>query len=70
MMNKTCILWYLLQERKEIPAVGKNGRKRGRPPAESSKISVEYHIRNHKGIDVRVCQKAFIWTHGFGKRRL
>ena len=72
-----CILWVLLQERtqkkssghkrKENPAVGKNGRKRGRPPAESSEFSVEYHV---KGIDVNVCQKAFIWTHGFGKRRL
>lgn len=57
-------------KRKENPAVGKNGRKRGRPPAESSVFSVEYHIRNHKGIDVKVCQKAFVWTHGFGKRRL
>ena len=57
-------------KRKENPAVGKNERKRGRPPAESSEFSVEYQIRNHKGIDVKVCQKAFVWTHGFGKRRL
>ena len=57
-------------KRKENPVIGKNGKKIGRPPAESSEFSVEYHIRNQKGIDIKVCQKAFIWIHGFGKRRL
>ena len=57
-------------KRKINPVVGKNGKKVGRPPAEQSSFSVEYQIRNQKGLNQRVCQKAFLLIHGFGKRRL
>ena len=56
--------------RKESPTVGKNGKRVGRPRAEESSFSVEYQIQNHKGLRQKVCQKAFIMIHGFGKRRL
>ncbi len=56
--------------RKKNPIVSKNGEKVGRPPAETSKFSIDYNIRNEKGINVKVCQKSFILVHGFGKRRL
>ena len=56
--------------RKESPTVGKNGKRVGRPCAEESNFSVEYQIQNHKGFRQKVCQKAFIMIHGFGKRRL
>ena len=56
-------------KRKDNPSVDKNGKKIGRPPAEASDFSPSYHIRNQKGVDVTVSQKAFIWIHGFGKRR-
>ena len=39
----------------------------GRPPAEESSLSVEYQIRNEKGLNWKVCQKAFLLIHGFGK---
>ena len=42
----------------------------GRPPAEESSFSVEYQIRTEKGLNQKVCQKAFVLIHGFGKRRL
>ena len=42
----------------------------GRPPAEESSFSIEYQIRNEKGLNQKVCQKAFVLIHGFGKRRL
>ena len=57
-------------KRKSNPTVGKNGKKVGRPPAEESSFSVEYQIRNKKGLNQKVCQKAFLLIHGFGKRRL
>jgi len=57
-------------KRKSIPSVGKYGKKVGRPPAEESSFSVEYQIRDEKGLNRKVCQKAFLLIHGFGKRRL
>ena len=56
--------------RKSNPTVGKNGEKVGRPPAEESACSIEYQIRNEKGLNKKVCQKAFLLVFGFGKRRL
>ena len=50
-------------------STGKYG-KVGRPPAEESSFSIEYQITNEKGLNQKVCQKAFVLIHGFGKRRL
>ena len=47
-----------------------NGKRLGRPPAESSSFSFKYFIRNEKGIDTHVCQKAFCIVHGFTQKRL
>jgi hypothetical protein len=52
------------------PTISVNGKKVGRPPAEESMFSFLYTIRNEKGIDVRICQKAFCDIHGFGPKRL
>ena len=41
------------------PTVGKYGKKVGRPPAEESSFSVEYQIRNEKGLKQKVCQRHF-----------
>ncbi len=57
-------------KRKSNPTTGKYGKKVGRPPAEESSFSVEYQIRNEKGLNQKVCQKAFVLIYGFGKRRL
>ena len=57
-------------KRKSNPTLGKFGKKVGRPPAEESSFCVEYQIRNEKGLNQKVCQKAFLLIHGFGKRRL
>lgn len=57
-------------KRKSNPTLGKFGKKVGRPPAEESSFSVEYQIRNEKGLNRKVYQKAFLLIHGFGKRRL
>lgn len=57
-------------KRKQNPKTSKNGKKIGRPPAEESSYSVEYNVRNEKGFNVKVCQKAFFLIHGFGKKRL
>ena len=54
-------------KRKSNPTLGKFGKKVGRPPAEESSFSVEYQIRNEKGLSRKVCQKAFLLIHGFGK---
>ena len=37
-------------KRKSNPTLGKFGKKVGRPPAEESSFSVEYQIRNEKGL--------------------
>lgn len=55
------------QKRKSNPSI-QNGKKVGRPPAEVSICSLVYQIRNEKGINEKVCQKAFLWIFGFGKR--
>ena len=58
-----------------------NGKRLGRPPAEESKFSFEYCLlvnelsvgyclRDEKGVDVKVCQKAFCGVHAFGPKRL
>jgi hypothetical protein len=57
-------------KRKSNPLISKNGKKVGRPPAEESSFSTIYQIRNEKGINKVVCQKAFLLINGFGKRRL
>lgn len=57
-------------KRKTTPTTGKNGKKLGRPPAELSNFSVEYMVINETGQHQKICQKAFILIHGFGKRRL
>lgn len=57
-------------KRKSNPTVGKYGKKVGQPPAEESSFSVEYQIRNEKGLNQKEYQKAFLLIHGFGKRRL
>ena len=36
---------------------------------EPRRFNVEYQIRNQKGLNQRVCQKAFLLIYGFGKRR-
>ena len=56
--------------RKENPTAGKNGKKMGRPPADEASFTIEYNVRNEKGINVTICQKAFILIHGFGKKRV
>ena len=55
---------------KQNPTMSSSGKKVGRPPAEESQFSFHYSIQNEKGIDVRVCQKAFCAVHGFGPKRL
>ena len=57
-------------KRKPNPATGKKGNKTGRPPAEEATFSIEYNVRNEKGINIKICQKAFILIHGFGKKRV
>lgn len=57
-------------KRKSNPCTGKYGKKVGRPPAEESSFSIEYNVRNEKGFNEKVCQRAFVLIHGFGKRRL
>ena len=47
-----------------------NGKRLGRSPAEDSKFSFEYCFRDEKGVDVKVCQKAFCGVHAFGPKRL
>ena len=56
--------------RKNSPCLSSNGKKIGRTPAEASQFSFKYSIRDSKGINVTVCQKAFCTVHGFGPRRL
>ena len=46
-------------KRKSNPTVGKYGKKVGRPPAEESSFSVEYQIRNERGLNQKVCQRHF-----------
>ena len=46
------------------------GKRYGRPPVEESKFTFEYSLRNEKGVDVKVCQKAFCSVYGFGPKRL
>ena len=56
--------------RKPNPTMPSNGKKVGRPPAESSKFSFYYNVRNPQVVNIRVCQKAFCSIHGFGPKRL
>ena len=56
--------------KKAHPATSVNGKKLGRPTAEDSQFNFIYSIRNDKGINVRICQKAFCDVHGFGPKRL
>ena len=56
--------------RKTHPATSVNGRKLGRPTAEDIQFNFIYSIRNNKGINVHICQKAFCDVHGFGPKRL
>ena len=56
--------------RKACPTVSTKGKRVGRTPAEESCFTYEYYIRNEKGVDARVCQKAFCSVHGFGPKRL
>ena len=57
-------------KRKTNPTLTSNGKRLGRPPAEESTFSFEYYVRNERGIDVKVCQKAFCALHGFSPKRL
>ena len=57
-------------KRKSNPTLGKNGKKVGRPVAEGQSFSIQYQIRDEKGVNQKVCQKSFQLLHGFGKRRL
>ncbi len=56
--------------RKSNPTLSSNGKRVGRPPAEKSGFSFTYSLRNEKGINVTVCQRAFCAVHGFGPKRL
>ena len=55
--------------RKDNP-VTSSGKRIGRPPAEQSYFSFYYTILDEKGLNVRVCQKAFCCVYGFGPKRL
>ncbi len=33
-------------------------------------FSFQYILRNEKGINIQICQKAFCCVHGFGPKRL
>ena len=57
-------------KRKTNPTLTSNGKRLGRPPAEESAFSFEYTVQNERGIDVKVCQKAFCSVHGFSPKRL
>ena len=57
-------------KRKTNPTLTSSGKRLGRPPAEKSRFSFEYYVRNEKEIDVKVCQKAFCAIHGFSPKRL
>ena len=57
-------------QRKENPTLSCEGKKVGRPSTEDSRFSFEYTIRNEKGFNTRVCQKAFCVIHGFSPKRL
>ena len=56
--------------RKANPSLSAGGKRVGRSPAEESRFSFKYSIRNEKGIDVRVCQKTFCSVYGFGPKTL
>ena len=57
-------------KRISTPTLTPKGKRLGRPPAEESKFSFTYSIHNEKGIDAKVCQKAFCCVHGFSLKRL
>ena len=57
-------------KRKANPATTSSGKRLGRPPAEDSKFSFQYYLCDEKGLDMKVCQKAFCCIHGFGPKRL
>ena len=57
-------------KRKINPTLTCNGKRLGRPPAEERAFSFEYKVKNEKGFDVKVCQKAFCALHGFSPKRL
>ena len=56
--------------RKKSPTLSSKGKRYGRPPAEESKFTFEYSLRNEDGVDVKVCQSAFCSVYGFGPKRL
>ena len=56
--------------RKANPTVSVKGKRVGRPPAGDSCFMYEYYIRIEKGVDARMCQKAFCSVYGFGPKRL
>ena len=48
-------------KRKSDPVIGRNGRRVGRSPADSElSFSVEYQIKNERGLNQKICQKAFL----------
>ena len=57
-------------KRKLNPTTTLNGKRLGRPRAEDSKFTFEYYIHDEKGLDIKVCQKAFCGVHAFGPKRL
>ena len=57
-------------KRKSSPKLTGKGNRLGRPPAEESKFSFSYTLRNDHDFNVKVCQKAFCAMHGFGPKRL
>ena len=57
-------------EYKSNPEMSSDGNKFGRPSAASGVFSFKYFIRNEKGVDTKICQKAFCNIHGFTRKRL
>ena len=57
-------------KRKSSPKLTGKGKRLGRPPAEDSKFSFSYTLRNDRGLNVKVCQKAFCAVHGLGLKCL
>ena len=42
----------------------------GTPPAQEANFTIDYNVRNKKGINIIICHNAFILIHGFGKKRV
>ena len=56
--------------RKEKPSITASGKRIGRPPAETSKFSFKYTLRDEDNVNVSVCQKGFCHVLGFGPKRI